>query len=80
PRLPRVGILTSGAPVAGMLWPCAEATAVVPVVAELRVERNLRRRPSASSPLTTLTLPDPCGRDSFAPGPVASLRYRLVFD
>lgn len=79
-RLPRAGILTNGAPVAGLLWPCTAATALVPVVAELRVERNLRRRPSASSPLTTLTLPDPCGANAFAPGPVASLRYRLVFD
>lgn len=80
PRLPRAGILTTGAPVAGMLWPCTEATALVPVVAELRVERRPRRRPSASSPLTTLTVPDPCGADAFAPGPFASLRYRLVFD
>lgn len=80
PRLPRVGILTTGAPVAGLLWPCTVATALVPVVAELRVERNLRRRPSASSPLTTLTLTDPCGADAFVPGPVASLRHRLVFD
>ena len=80
-RLPRRGDLTGGAPVAGLLFPCTDTTAKVPLLAELRVERNLRRRPSAASPLTTLALPDPCGpKPSAAAAPGARLRHANIFD
>jgi hypothetical protein len=80
-RLPRRGDLTGGAPVAGLLFPCTDTTAKVPLLAELRVERNLRRRPSAASPLTTLALPDPCGpKPSAAAAPGARLRHANIFE
>ncbi len=80
-RLPRRGDLTGGAPVAGLLFPCTDTTARVPVVAELRIERNLRRAPSVTSPLTTLTLPDPCGpKPSTALARGARIRHANIFD
>ncbi|MGD9573529.1 MAG: hypothetical protein AB7V62_16750 [Thermoleophilia bacterium] len=75
-RVPRKGALTSLAPLAGVLFRCTETTGRIPVVAELRVERNLRRAPSASSPGATMTVADPCdptGSAVLAPG--ARLRH-----
>lgn len=80
-RLPRRGDLTGGAPVAGLLYPCTDTTARVPILVELRVERNLRTKPSAASPLTTLTLPDPCGpKPSTALARGARIRHANIFD
>jgi hemin uptake protein HemP len=75
-RLPRKGALTSQAPVAGVQFICTDTTGPIPVVAELRVERNLRRAPSAASPGATMTVADPCrttGSAVLAPG--ARLRH-----
>jgi hypothetical protein len=60
-RVPRKGVLTGPeTPVVGILFICHDTTASVPVVADLRVERNLRRKPSAASPGATMTVSDPC--------------------
>jgi hypothetical protein len=75
-RLPRRGALTFQAPVVGIYFQCTDTTGRIPVVAELRVERNLRRAPSAATPVATLTVPDPCsttGSTVLAPG--ARLRH-----
>jgi hypothetical protein len=76
-RVPRKGVLRGReTPVVGIVFICRETTASVPVVADLRVERNLRRRPSAASPGATMTVPDPCSRTPttvLAPG--ARLRH-----
>jgi hypothetical protein len=75
-RLPLRGDLVAGAPVVGMIWDCSATTAKVPVVAELRAERALRRSPSPASPVATLTLADPCGvKAASAAAPGALLRY-----
>jgi hypothetical protein len=58
--LPRRGATLGGPPLAGVTWECDGTLSPEPVVAELRTERALRRRPSASSPAAVLTLPDPC--------------------
>jgi len=75
-RVPRKGALTLQAPVTGIQFVCTDTTARVPVVVDLRVERNLRRAPSAASPGATMTVSDPCGPPGstvLAPG--ARLRY-----
>jgi hypothetical protein len=76
-RVPRKGVLTGPeTPVVGILFICRDTTGSVPVVADLRVERNLRRRPSAASPGATMTVSDPCRRTPttvLAPG--ARLRH-----
>jgi hypothetical protein len=76
-RVPRKGVLTGAeTPVVGILFICRDTTASVPVVADLRVERNLRRKPSAASPGATMTVSDPCRRTPttvLAPG--ARLRH-----
>jgi hemin uptake protein HemP len=80
-RLPKRGALTGGAPVAGLLFPCTDTTARLPIVAELRIERNLRTKPSVASPLRTLTLPDPCGpKPSAALARGARIRHANIFD
>ncbi len=75
-RVPRKGVLTSQTAVVGIQFVCFETTGRIPVVVELRVERNLRRAPSASSPGATMTVSDPCnttGSTVLAPG--ARLRH-----
>jgi len=75
-RVPRKGALTLQAPVAGVQFVCTDTTGRIPVVVDLRVERNLRRAPSAASPGATMTVPDPCSRTGatvLAPG--ARLRH-----
>jgi hypothetical protein len=81
-RLPRRGVLLiGGGPITGVLFPCTDTTALLPVVAELRVERALRRKPSTGSPLTTLTIPDPCGpKRTTVAGLGVRLRHTGVFD
>jgi hemin uptake protein HemP len=75
-RLPRKGALTSQAPVAGIQFICFDTTGIVPVVADLRVERNLRRRPSAASPGATMTVSDPCSpKPTTILAPGARLRH-----
>ena len=75
--MPRKGTLTSQAPVIGIGFVCFDTTGRIPVVVNLRVERNLRRRPTAASPgATRMTVPDPCSRTEatvLAPG--ARLRH-----
>ena len=75
-RLRPRGDLLGGAPIVGLSWPCSSTSALVPVVAELRVENDLRVRPSPRSALVRLELPDPCaGRNAAARGPGAGLRF-----
>jgi hypothetical protein len=64
-----------------VLWPCTATTARVPVVAELRAERDLRRKPTIASPVATLTVPDPCGPAAATAAPAgARLRLANIFD
>jgi hypothetical protein len=76
-KLPARGHLVSGARViAGTAWVCRSTTALVPVVAELRHEEDLRRRPSQASPVIRIDLPDPCAtRAAIGSGPGVRLRY-----
>ncbi|MGE0027297.1 MAG: hypothetical protein AB7O78_04645 [Thermoleophilia bacterium] len=75
-RLPRKGALTLQAPVVGIQFVCFDTTGAIPVVVDLRVERNLRRKPSATSPGATMTVSDPCGpKSSTVLAPGARLRY-----
>ena len=59
-RLPRAGDYDGGPVTVGLVLPCDGAKAVVPLSVALHQERNLRRRPSASSPTVRLDVPDPC--------------------
>jgi hypothetical protein len=75
-RVPRKGALTLLPPTVGIQFVCFDTTGRIPVVVDLRVERNLRRAPSAASPGATMTVADPCGPTSstvLAPG--VRLRY-----
>jgi hypothetical protein len=75
-KLPRKGILANTNVFAGLSWTCSETTALVPVVAELRGGRDLRRAPSPTSPLARLAIPDPCQlKDAAAGVPGAVLRF-----
>jgi hypothetical protein len=74
--LPRRGINTSGSPVLGRVWTCRGLHARVPITAILREERDLRRRPSESSPTLRIDMPDLCQtRSVTARAPGVALRF-----
>ena len=75
-KLPRNGDFDGSAPAPGLAFACGGSQAVVPLTALLHFERNLRRRPSASSPTLRLDVPDPCASTTRAASvPGARLRY-----
>jgi len=76
-KLPARGELVNTASMlVGTAWICRSTTALVPVVAELRHEEDLRRRPTVASPLLRIDLPDPCAtRAQVRSGRGVRLRY-----
>jgi hypothetical protein len=75
-RLPRQGVLWDGDPFTGFSYRCSPTTALVPVLPSCGPERDLRRKPSATSPVARLTLADPCQvKAAAAPATGAVLRF-----
>jgi hypothetical protein len=76
-KLPARGELVNTATVAaGTVWNCSSTTALLPVAAELRIENDLRRRPSQASTVIRLEVADPCAtRPAIASGPGVRLRF-----
>jgi hypothetical protein len=74
--LARFGDYDGSRPAAGLVFSCDGAKAPVALSVVLSHERNVRRRPSATSPTVRLDVPDPCTTRTRS---VAGLGARLWF-
>ena len=75
-RLPRRGVNPDEPPSVGLRYGCNALQAVVPLIAVVREERDLRRSPSPASHTLQLQIPDPCqSRSASAVSPGIALRF-----